>query len=55
MTVSDILQATDWSTKGTFQHFYHRQSSDKSASSKAVLTGKVSNLHVDIEMEPSEM
>ena len=55
VAVSDILQAADWSTEGTFQRFYHRQSSDKSAFGKAVLTGKASNLHVDIETEPSEM
>ena len=55
VTVSDILQAADWSTEGTFQRFYHRQSSDKSVFGKAVLTGKASNLHVDIETEPSKM
>ena len=55
VTVSDILQAADWSSEGTFQRFYHRQSSDKSTFGKAVLAGQASNLHVDIETEPSEM
>ena len=55
VTVSDILQAADWSSEETFQRFYHRQLSDRSAFGKAVLTGKASNLHVDIETEPSEM
>ena len=49
VTVSDILQAADWSSEGTFQRFYHRQSSDRSVFAKTVLTGKASNLHVDIE------
>ena len=55
VTVSDILQAADWSSEGTFQRFYHRQPSDKSAFGKAVLAGQASNLHVNIETEPSEM
>ena len=55
VTVSDILQAADWSSEGTFQRFYHCQSSDKSTFGKAVLAGQASKLHVDIETEPSEM
>ena len=55
VTVSDILQAVDWSFEGTFQRFYHRHSSGWPAFGKAILTGKASNFYVDIEMEPSEM
>ena len=55
VTVSDILQAADWSSAGTFQCFYHRQSSNRSAFGKTVLIGKASNLNVDIETEPLEM
>ena len=54
-TVSDILQAADWSSEGTFQRFYHRQPFDKPAFGKGVLAGQASNLHVDVEKEPSEM
>ena len=39
VTVSDILQAADWSSERTFQRFYHRPSDDdnKSSFGKAVL------------------
>ena len=58
VTVSDILQAADWSSERTFQRFYHRPSDDdnKSSFGKAVLSSAgPSNLHVDMETEPSEM
>ena len=40
VTVSDILQAADWSSETTFQRFYHRLPEDSSKSSfgKAVLS-----------------
>ena len=56
---ADILQAADWSSESTFQKYYHHptlEQKDKSAFGRAVLSSaEVSNLHVDIEMEPSEM
>jgi len=59
VTTADILKTADWSSAGTFQKFYLRPSNDsddKSSFGTAVLSSaKVSNLHVDIEMEPSEM
>ena len=58
VTISDILQAADWSSESTFQTFYHRSTDDKNKSSfrKAVLSSLgPSNLHVDMETEPSEM
>ena len=52
----DILQAADWSSERTFEKFYHRPTQDKSSYAKAVLSSaEASNLHVDVEMEPSEM
>ena len=58
VTISDILQAADWSPESTFQKFYHRSTDDKNKSSfrKAVvsLLGP-SNLHVGMETEPSKM
>ena len=57
VTVSDILQAADWSSESTFQKFYHRipEDGNKSSFGKAVLSSAASNLHVDKETEPSEM
>ena len=59
VTTADILKAADWSSAGTFQKFYLRptkESDDKSSFGTAVLSSvKASNLHVDIETEPSEM
>ena len=56
--ISEILQATDWSSESTFQRFYHRPSDDKDQSTyrRVVLSSvEASNLHIDIETEPSEM
>ena len=57
VTISDILQAADWSSETTFQRFYHRPTDDnKSSFGMAVLSSVgTSNLHVDMETEPSEM
>jgi len=58
VTISEILQAADWSSESTFQRFYHRPSDDKDQSTygKAVLSSAgASNLHIDMETEPSEM
>ena len=57
MTVADILTAADWSSEGTFQHFYCRpQNPSRSCFGNAVLSqDQASNKHVDIETEPSEI
>ena len=58
VTISDILRAADWSSETSFQRFYHRPTDDKNKSSfgMAVLSSVgISNLHVDMETEPSEM
>jgi len=58
VTVADILTAADWSSEGTFQHFYNRPQAHHSHSGfgRAVLSlGPASNLHVDIETEPSKV
>ena len=60
ITTADILQAADWSSEGTFQKFYHHpiqeKLMDKSAFGRAILlSAGMSNLHVDMETEPSEM
>ena len=59
ITTADILQAADWSSESTFQKFYHhplQESTDKSTFGRAVLSSAAaSNLHVDMETEPSEM
>ena len=59
VTTADILNTADWSSATTFQKFYFRQtkeSVDKSSFGTAVLSSiQASNLHVDIETEPSEM
>jgi len=58
VTTSDILKAADWSLEGTFQTFYH---SGESSSSRAtfgvsvLVSAATSNLHVDMETEPSKM
>ena len=58
-TTADILQAADWSSESTFQKYYHHpilEQKDKSAFGRAVLSSaEASNLHVDMETEPSEM
>ena len=56
VTVMDILNAADWSTEATFQQFYHREMQDEATFGSAVLSSaSTSNLHVDMETEPSEM
>ena len=56
VTVADILNAADWSTETTFQQFYHRAIQDKSSFGTTVLSSAdISNIHVDMETEPSEM
>jgi len=58
VTVSDILQSADWSSESTFQRFYHRPPDVKNQSTfgRAVLSSVgTSNLHIDMETEPSEM
>ena len=57
ITVVEILTAADWSSEGTFQRFYYRpQVPSRACFGKAYLSqDQVSNKHVDIETEPSEM
>ena len=59
VTTADILKTADWSSAGTFQKFYLRPtkgSDDRLSFGTAVLSSaQASNLHVDIETEPSEM
>ena len=56
VTVMDILNAADRSTETTFQQFYHQEMQDKFTFGSAVLSSaSTSNLHVDMETEPSEM
>ena len=56
VTIMDILNAADWSSETTFQQFYHREMQDRSTFGSAVLSSaSSSNLHVDMETEPSEM
>ena len=56
VTTTDILNAADWSSEGTFQQFYHREIRDRSTFGTSVLSSAdTSNFHVDMEMEPSEM
>ena len=59
VTTADILKTADWSSAGTFQRFYlhpTKVSDDKSSFGTAVLSSaQASNLHVDIETEPSKM
>ena len=59
VTTADILKAADWSSAGTFQKFYLRPtkvSDDILSFGTAVLSSaQASNLHVDIEIEPSKM
>jgi len=58
VTTTDILKAADWFSEGTFQTFYHRKedSSSRTAFGVSVLaSAATSNLHVDMETEPSEM
>ena len=58
VTISDILQAADWSSEATFQRFYHRPTDDENKSSfgmAVLLSVGTSNLHVDIETKSSEM
>ena len=56
VTTLDIFNVADWSTETTFQQFYHRDMQDRSIFGSAVLASvSTSNLHVDMETEPSEM
>ena len=56
VTTTDILNAADWSNEGTFQQFYHREIRDRSMFGTSVLSSAdTSNLHVDMETEPSKM
>ena len=56
VAVTDILNVADWSSETTFQQFYHRAVQGKSFFGTAVLSSAgTSNVHVDMEMEPSEM
>ena len=56
VTISDILNAADWSSETTFQRFYHKELQDKTVFGSTVLSAaNTSNLHVDMETEPSEM
>ena len=43
VTVKDILDAADWSSEGTFQHFYHRQDDSRTAFGLAVLSSQTSS------------
>jgi len=58
---SDSFQyssGSDWSSESTFLKFYHRSfdTNNKSLFGKAVLASAgTSNVHVDMETEPSEM
>jgi len=58
VTISDIIQSTDWSSESTFQRCYNRPPDIKNQSTfgRAVLSSVgTSNLHIDMEMEPSIM
>ena len=56
VTIMDILNAADWSTEATFQQFYHREMQDMITFGSSVLSSaSTSNLHVDMETEPSKM
>ena len=56
VTIMDILNAADWSSETTFQQFYHQEMQDRSTLGSAVLSSaSSSNLHVDMETEPSKM
>jgi len=59
ITTADILQAADWSSASTFQKFYLRptqvEGGQFSFGKAVLLLGEASNLHVDMEMEPSKM
>ena len=59
ITTMDILQAADWSSESTFQRFYHLpilEQTGKPAFERAVLSSaEASDLHVDMETEPSKM
>ena len=50
------FKAADWSSEGTFQTFYHRNKDPRGTFGTSVLESAASsNLHVDMETEPSEM
>ena len=56
VTTTDILNAADWSNETTFQQFYHREVRDRSTFGSTVLmSADTSNLHVDMEAEPSKI
>ena len=57
VTVSNILQTADWLSENTLKFYHHSfDTSNKSSFGKAVLaSARTSNVHVDMETEPSEM
>ena len=56
VTLADILNVADWFNETTFQRFYHREIQDKTTFGSTILSSaSTSNLHVDMETEPSEM
>ena len=56
VTTSEILKAADWFSEGIFQTFYHRNKDSKGTFGISVLEfAASSNLHVDMETEPSKM
>ena len=58
VTISDILQAADWSSETTLQRFCHHPADENNRITfgNAVLSSARSlNLHVDIKTDPSKM
>ena len=59
VTTADVLNAADWSSATTFQKLHlckTNESVDKLSYGTAVLSStQASNLHADIEMEPSKI
>ena len=50
VTTTDIINAADWSSEGTFQQFYHKEIRDGAIFETTVLSSaNTSNLHVDME------
>ena len=54
LTVEDILQAADWSSKSVFQKFYYRPTYSGEFGANVLVAGS-SKSHVDMETEPSEV
>ena len=58
VTTADILQATDWSSVNTFQKFYlhstQKLRNHLSFGKEVLVSVRTSNLHVDMETEPSK-